>query len=171
MTRDGFSDRGAAVHGGLRRKKVLAGVDFCKHTFDIVDGWGTAITTAVTAAVTAAVDELSAVDPADLSDDDLDALVVSVQRCSHRLAGLRARLIGQWDRRRVWESDGSRSPGHRLARTTSMSVAAGKREVRRARALSSMPHTAAAVAKGLLSPQHVDLLAGANDGARTARFR
>jgi len=51
-----------------------------------------------------------------------------------------------------------------------MSVAAGKREVRRARALSSMPHTAAAVAEGLLSPQHVDLLAGANDGARTARF-
>ncbi len=132
-----------------------------------MDGWGTAITTAVTAAV----DELSAVDPADLSDDDLDALVVSVQRCSHRLAAVRARLIGRWDRRRVWESDGSRSPGHRLARTTSMSVAAGKREVRRARALSSMPHTAAAVAEGLLSPQHVDLLAGANDGARTARFR
>ncbi len=118
----------------------------------------------------AAIDELSARNPADVCDDDLDALVVAVQRCSHRLAGVRATLIGRWDGRRVWESDGSRSPGHRLARTTSMSVTAAKREVRRARALLSMPHTAAAVAEGLLSPEHVDLLAGANDGARSARF-
>ncbi|MGI9053832.1 MAG: DUF222 domain-containing protein [Ilumatobacteraceae bacterium] len=96
--------------------------------------------------------------------------MVSVQRCSHRLAAVRARLIGRWDGRQLWASDGSRSPGHRLARTTSMSIAAGKCEVRRARALTSMPYTAAAVAKGLLSPEHVDLLADANEGARTARF-
>jgi len=123
-----------------------------------------------TTTLAAAIDDLLAVDPADLPDDVLDELLVATLRQSHRLAAVRAQLISSWDGRRVWASDGSRSPGHRLARTATMSVAAGKREVRRGRALMSMPHTARALAAGAISPEHVDLLAGANDGARTGLF-
>jgi hypothetical protein len=118
----------------------------------------------------AAIDELLDVDPAGLSDDELQELVVATHRQSHRLAAARARLVAVWDARRCWASDGSRSPGHRLAREASMSVRAAKHEVRRATALRSMPHTAAALADGALSPEHVDLLAGANNGNRRALF-
>ena len=51
-----------------------------------------------------------------------------------------------------------------------MSVRAGKVEVRRARALRTMPQTEQAVAGGALSVEHVDVLAGANTEHRAARF-
>lgn len=116
------------------------------------------------------LDELLAIDPVDTADDDLHEIVVAVQRQSHRLAAVRARLISSWEQRGIWSSDGSRSPGHRLARETSTSVAAGKTEVRRATALRSMPATTTALAEGALSPQHVDLLSGANMDRRRSLF-
>ena len=120
--------------------------------------------------LTAGVDELLALDPAEMDDDTLHALVVATQRQTHRLAAARARLVAAWDGRQVWAGDGSRSGGHRLARQCSMSVAAGKREVRRGRALQAMPLTADALAGGSLSPEHVDLLSAANDGHRASLF-
>jgi hypothetical protein len=86
------------------------------------------------------------------------------------LAALRAKLISAWDGRGVWADDGSRAAAHRLSREASMSVGSAKVELRRARQLRSMPHTAAAVASGALSADHVDLLARANHGSRTALF-
>jgi hypothetical protein len=114
--------------------------------------------------------ELLGVDPDTLTDDELHELVVGVQRQSHRLAALRAKLISAWDGRRVWADDGSRSPAHRLAREASMAVGSARVELRRARGLRSMPHTTAALASGSLSPDHVDLLSRANYGSRTAFF-
>jgi len=114
--------------------------------------------------------DLLELDPDELSDGELHELVVSVQRQSHRLAALRAKLISAWDGRAVWADDGSKTAAHRLAREASMAVGSAKVELRRARRLRSMPHTAAAVASGALSPDHVDLLARANHGARTAQF-
>ena len=118
----------------------------------------------------AALDELLAIDPADLPDEELHQLVVDVMRQSHRLAAVRADLIASWEGRGIWSSDGSRSPGHRLARETSTSVTAAKTELRRAMALRSMPATSSALADGALSPQHVDLLAGAAAGNRRSLF-
>ena len=51
-----------------------------------------------------------------------------------------------------------------------MSIPAGRREVCRARALDSMPHTTAALTEGALSPEHVDVLAGANSDRRSVLF-
>jgi hypothetical protein len=96
--------------------------------------------------------------------------VVGLQRLSHRLAAVRAKVISAWAARGVWSDDGSRSAAHRLSREASTSVNSAKVEVRRARALRSMPHTAAALANGDVSPDHVDLLARANDGTRRAQF-
>ena len=121
-------------------------------------------------ALSAAIDELLTFDPAELDDDELHDIVVGLLRQSHRLAAVRAQWISGWDRRGLWAADGSRSPGHRLAREASMSIPAGRREVSRARALASMPHTTAALAEGVLSPEHVDVLAGANSGRRSVVF-
>ena len=120
--------------------------------------------------LTAAIDDLLTVDPSELDDDELHVTVVDVLRQSHRLAAARAALVSVWERRRCWAADGSRSAGHRLAREAAMSVKAGKREVRRAGALASMPHTQRALADGALSVEHVDLLAGANSCSRQAIF-
>jgi Domain of unknown function (DUF222) len=117
-----------------------------------------------------AIGDLLGVDPDELSDGELHSLVVAVQRESHRLAALRAKLISAWDGRGIWTDDGSRSAPHRLAREASMAASSAKVEVRRARALRAMPATAGALADGALSPDHVDLLSRANDGARCAVF-
>jgi 5-methylcytosine-specific restriction endonuclease McrA len=109
-------------------------------------------------------------DPDTLTDDELHESVVVLHRQTHRLAGARARLVARWDRCQVWADDGSRSAAHRLARDSRTSVATARRELRRARHLESMPHTAAAVAAGELSAEHVDLLGAANDGCRRAVF-
>jgi 5-methylcytosine-specific restriction endonuclease McrA len=117
-----------------------------------------------------ALGDLLDLDPDTLTDSDLHELVVTVQRHSHRLAALRAKLISVWDGRKVWADDGSRTAAHRLSREASMAVGSAKVEVCRARRLRSMPHTAAALASGALSPDHVDLLARASHGARSAQF-
>ncbi len=118
----------------------------------------------------AALDALLSVDPQDLSDDELDDAVVAIQRQTSRLAAVRATMISAWDQRRVWATDGSRTPAARLARDASIAPNTAATEVRRGRALRSMPHTAAALATGDLSPDHVDLLARANSGSRTTVF-
>jgi hypothetical protein len=117
-----------------------------------------------------AIGDLLALDPDQLTDGELHELVVAVQRQTHRLAAARAKLISVWDRRGVWSDDGSRTAAHRLSREASMSAGSAKVELRRARQLRSMPHTAAALASGALSPDHVDLLARANHGNRTQLF-
>ena len=117
-----------------------------------------------------AIDDLLAGDADTFTDAELHELVVGLQRQSHRLAAVRAKLISAWAARGVWADDGSRSAANRLSREASTSVNSAKVEVRRARALRSMPHTAAALADGELSPDHVDLLARANDSTRRAQF-
>src|SRR4051794_35576999 len=92
-----------------------------------------------------ALGDLLDVDPDGLTDAELHELVITVQRQSHRLAALRAKLISAWDARGVWADDGSRTAAHRLARETSMAVTSAKVELRRARALRAMPHTATAL--------------------------
>jgi Domain of unknown function (DUF222) len=117
-----------------------------------------------------AVDALLALDPDTLTDAELDAAVVELQRQRNRLGVAAARLVGRWDHRRVWAGDGSRSATTRLARDTNTSMSSARGELRRARQLTSMPATEAAVAAGDLSVDHVDLLARANRPWRDAVF-
>jgi hypothetical protein len=70
----------------------------------------------------------------------------------------------------VWADNGARSAATRLANETSTSTSTTSVEVRRARKLRSMPATSAALATGDLSPDHVDLLAKADQPWRNADF-
>jgi hypothetical protein len=116
------------------------------------------------------IDSLLDVDPAGLTDDELHELVTTIQRQRHRLAAVAAEAISAWDRRMVWADNGARSAATRLANDTSASTSSTGVEIRRARQLRSMPATAAALAAGELSPDHVDLLAKANRPWRNASF-
>jgi hypothetical protein len=117
-----------------------------------------------------AIDALSTLDPDTLTDTELDEAVIELQRQRARLGAVAARLLGRWDRRRVWASDQSRSAASRLARDTKTSVGSAKIELRRARQLPSMPATEAAITNGDLSLDHVDLLRRANRPWRNTVF-
>lgn len=117
-----------------------------------------------------AIDALAALDVDTLTDAELDEVTITVQRERHRLAAVSAKLTARWDDRQVWASDRSRSAAARLGRDASMSLRAARREVNRARQLDDMPVVAAAVEAGRLSPEHVDLLAGADSPARHDAF-
>jgi hypothetical protein len=117
-----------------------------------------------------AIDSLQAVDPRELTDAELHELVIAVQRQRHRLAAVAATAISSWDQRMVWADNGARSAAVRLANETSASPSSTNVEVRRARKLRSMPATVAALRSGDISPDHVDLLARANQPWRDASF-
>jgi hypothetical protein len=79
-------------------------------------------------------------------------------------------LLAAWDQRRVWASNQCLSAGQRLSNDTVCSPHSTRRELRRARKLASMPHTAAALRGGTLSMDLFDVLGRANSGRRRALF-
>src|SRR5262245_37358352 len=117
-----------------------------------------------------AIDALLTLDPDTLTDPELHAAVIRLQRQRARLGVVAARLLGRWDRQRVWADDQSRSAASRLARDTNISTRSAKVELRRARQLASMPATETAIATGELSLDHVELLGRANQPGRHAVF-
>jgi hypothetical protein len=117
-----------------------------------------------------AIDSLLDVDPTDLADDELHELVTTVQRQRHRLAAVAAAATASWDQRMIWADNGARSAAVRLANETSTSISSAGVDLRRARRLRSMPATAAALAAGDISPDHVDLLSKAAQPWRNASF-
>src|SRR4051812_17969212 len=96
-----------------------------------------------------AIDELGSLDVTALSDDELHELVVGLRRlrCSTLIA-TESRLVAEWDARKAWSADGSRSGAARLARETGANQGVCAVEVRRARSLRTMPFTFAALADG-----------------------
>lgn len=66
------------------------------------------------------------------------------------------------DARRLWADDGSRSAGARLARDACCAPETGKDVLKRARKLRTMPLTTNQHGNGVLSTDHVDVLARAN---------
>jgi hypothetical protein len=84
--------------------------------------------------------------------------VIDVQRQIDILHARQAELVTQWDARKVWADDGSKSCAHRYARETGLSIADAKHVVHRARMLARMPSTGEAFADGSLSVSRVDLL-------------
>src|SRR5262245_7867461 len=117
-----------------------------------------------------AIDALLTLDLDSLTDPELDAAVVELQKQRARLGVVAARLVGRWDRRRVWAGDQSCSAAARLARDTKTSISSARVELRRARRLPSMPATEAAVVAGELSLDHVELLGRANRPWRNLVF-
>src|SRR5688500_3924662 len=117
-----------------------------------------------------AIDELEALEPGALSDAQLHALVVDTVQAASRFAAARARLVSEWDRRRLWADDGSKAGWGRVARECQLSSGAAKLELRRARQLRSMPATAAGLREGKLSIDQADLLRWANQPVLAERF-
>jgi Domain of unknown function (DUF222) len=118
----------------------------------------------------AAVDGLLAVDVDALDDVQLKKFVVGVACQEARLAAAKARVVHRWESSAVWAADGSRTAATALARDTKTSQKTATRELHRARALASMPATAAALATGRFGVDYVDLLARANQTWRNAVF-
>ena len=118
----------------------------------------------------AVIDGYLGEDPECLDDVALQELVVGLQRESSRLAAAQARALSVWDSRGLWASDRSRSASARLARDAGCSPAHAQAEVNRARKLRTMPASAAALANGDLSVDHIDVLARANHGLLTGLF-
>ncbi len=114
--------------------------------------------------------EVSAEGGDGLDDAELHQTVVQVHRERSRLAVAFAELLAEWDTRRIWESDGSRSPAHRLARETRSSVGAARDDLRRARRIRHLPLGREAVAAGVLSIDHLDLLGHVNTPERRHLF-
>jgi hypothetical protein len=106
----------------------------------------------------------------ELSDGELDTLMVELMRTRHRLAAVTADVLARWDARGVWRSDGSRSAATRLARDGKVSLTTANIELRRARTLVDMPATATAVGEGRVSMDHVDLLGRADQPHRHELF-
>jgi hypothetical protein len=122
------------------------------------------------AQLTTAVDELVAADLVGLQDADLHELVVGLERESSRVAAARALVLAEWEARKTWADDGSRSPRTRLARECGIAKETIGKDLHRARKLRHMPATAAAFAEGGLSVDFVQLLVNVNTAPVATQF-
>ncbi len=118
----------------------------------------------------AVIDGYLGEDPACLDDVALQELVVGLEQQSSRLAAARAQVLSEWDARGLWRSDRSKSASARFARDAGCSPARARAELCRARKLRTMPASAAALAEGDLSVDHIDVLARANHGLLAVLF-
>jgi hypothetical protein len=110
----------------------------------------------------AALTGLESIDVSTLTDGELHHLALGLVQEESRFAAVRARIVGAWDERRIWSTDGSRNAAMRMSRECHLNPAHAKAEVNRAKRLRTMPLTATAFAEGELSSDFVDLLRNAN---------
>jgi hypothetical protein len=90
-------------------------------------------------------------DPQGLSDEELTARLVALEAVQARIEAARVAAIAEWDRRKVWAADGSRSAAARLARETGMAQSTARERVRVAAGLRSAPRVREAFEEGGLS--------------------
>ena len=110
------------------------------------------------------------VDLGGVDDDALHDVLVSTGRAEARLAAAKARLLAEWDRRKLWKSNGSLRANVRLGNELGISPETAFVEMRRARKLRSMRHTFETFARGDLSVDHVEMLCRANAGDLADQF-
>ena len=118
----------------------------------------------------AAIDTLLALDPAALGDQELHETVTALRAELSRLAAADAALVREWDTRRIWADDGSKSAASRLSRDCDLAKSTARVSLKRARKLHSMPATADALRNAKLSADQADLLAMANQPDLAALF-
>jgi hypothetical protein len=106
----------------------------------------------------------------DIDDEALHELVVSTGRAEARLAAAKARLLAEWDQRKVWKSNGALRANVRLGNELGISSETAFVEMRRARKLQGMPSTFEAFAHGDISVDHVEMLCRANAGDLASEF-
>jgi hypothetical protein len=116
------------------------------------------------------LDELSALDPGALDDESLTAHLVEARRLRDRLDGLIARLGAAYRARGAWAAAGFASAAAHLASLRGEPKESCGADLRLARALVSMPLTAAALAAGSITRAHAERLRIAAAGPRLAAF-
>ncbi|MEX0847891.1 MAG: HNH endonuclease signature motif containing protein [Ilumatobacteraceae bacterium] len=124
----------------------------------------------LTGALAAITDQLIAAGPHGLDHVSLHELIVTLQAERDRLGVAVADLLVQWDTRRMWRTDGSRSATHRLSRDTHTSVRTGHAELARAHAIARVPGVRDAVVARTMSLDHVELFARAHQPHRSAHY-
>ena len=117
----------------------------------------------VAAAVAVLVDSLAGGAVADLTHDQLSALVTGVRRAGARLESVTLTAVGEVDARGTFTLDGALTAGAWLRQTTRVTAGEAAGLVRTARVLRSglPPATAAALAGGGLTGRHAGLIATA----------
>jgi hypothetical protein len=118
----------------------------------------------------AVVDRLLAADLTELSDAELDELVVGLRGERSRLAVADADAIHTWETVGGWRSGQAVNAAVALGNRTRGCHRAAGADLGRARKLQRMPHTRQAVLEGRLSFEHVDLFARAATAERFALF-
>jgi hypothetical protein len=109
-------------------------------------------------------------DPAILTDEELTERLREIQALRTRLDAVEVATVAEWDRRRVWAADGSRSAAARLARETGVASATARERVRVAGRLRSASQVAAALAAGRLGWSKVRALLGVVNDRTAAAF-
>jgi hypothetical protein len=110
------------------------------------------------------------VDVTTLSDGEVHRALVGLLAQRNAFDAAIHTLAAEWTNRGIWAEDGSRAAGARLAREAQLRKPTAYRIVRRAAALAEMPKTAAALAVGKISVEHVELLATAAAPAHRRQF-
>ncbi len=116
------------------------------------------------------IDRLLAVDPSELSADELDSIAVGLQAERSRLDIAAADAIHHWERDDSWRVDGSLRASLALGRRTRRDHRRARSELHRAQRLQRMRATRAAVLDGRLSIDHVDLFVQCATDARLELF-
>jgi hypothetical protein len=101
------------------------------------------------------------VEPAELPDTELAALVVEVRTLVDAVDACWVLLLGEFDRRRLWQADGARSAGAWLRRECRMVHPATTWALTAGRALAELPATREAFRAGSISFEHVRAIAPA----------
>ncbi|MFP5328129.1 MAG: DUF222 domain-containing protein [Acidimicrobiia bacterium] len=112
-------------------------------------------------AVASAVKELGAQDVAAWSDDELDEAVVDAQRLLASMHACAATITAEWERRKTWRRDGSRSAAAHLARRSRSRPGECGSLIWLGRVLCDMALVAAAFSAGDITADHVRRLAAA----------
>jgi hypothetical protein len=113
---------------------------------------------------------LLAADATAWSDDERQHLVLALQAERDRMTVAAADVLAPWEASRTWEADGTLRASLALGRDARCDHRLAAGELRRARLLTRMPHTRAAVVEGRLSIDHVDLFVRLCGGARFELF-
>ena len=117
-----------------------------------------------------ALARLAAVELDGLSDDDLTAHVLRVQELRGALEAAEARVLGEWDRRKVWRADGAKTGAAWLASRQRLPMGEARRRLRHARAVRRFPAVAEAWASGAIDRCHLTTLMGACTARTAAAF-
>lgn len=113
-----------------------------------------------------ALDRALGVDPVELSRAELADAVLDLQELAAKLAALDARIVAAFDAEQVWADRGAVNAQTWIRVLAKVSAPNAARQVRHARALRDLPETAAALAAGAVSSDHVTRILGV-DNPRT----